>query len=96
MASRSTGSSTSPTSSTEDGDAVPHIIVKLLPGKSEQQKRRLAKAITDDVMKVLRYGDESVSVAFEEVAADEWRERVYGPDIVRKADTLYKKPGYTM
>jgi 4-oxalocrotonate tautomerase len=75
---------------------MPHVIVKLWPGKSAQQKRRLAQAITDDVMKVLRYGEESVSVAFEEVDADEWEEKVYEPDIVRKSDTLYKKPGYTM
>jgi 4-oxalocrotonate tautomerase len=96
MASPSTGSNTSPTNSTEDGDAMPHVTVKLWPGKSEQQKRRLAQAITDDVMKVLRYGEESVSVAFEEIDANEWGEKVYEPDIVRKADTLYKKPGYTM
>ena len=32
---------------------MPHVIVKLWPGKSEQQKRRLAEAITQDVMKVL-------------------------------------------
>jgi phenylpyruvate tautomerase PptA (4-oxalocrotonate tautomerase family) len=70
MASPSIGSNTSPTSSTEDGDAMPHVIVKLWRGKSEQQKRRLAQAITDDVMKVLHYGDESVSVAFEEVDAN--------------------------
>jgi 4-oxalocrotonate tautomerase len=96
MASRWIGSNTSPTSSTEDGDAMPHVIVKLWPGKSEQQKRRLAKAITDDVMKVLRYGEESVSVASEEVDANDWCQKVYEPDIVRTADTLYKKPGYTM
>ena len=96
MASPWTGLNTSPTSSTEDGDAMPHVIVKLWPGKSEQQKRRLAQAITDDVMKVLHYGDESVSVAFEEVDANDWGQKVYEPDIVRKADTLYKKPGYTM
>jgi len=47
-------------------------------------------------MNVLGYGGESVSVAFEEVDANDWREKVYQPDIVRKADTLYKKPGYTM
>jgi len=75
---------------------MPHVIVKLWPGKSEQQKRRLAQAITDDVMNVLRYGEESVSVAFEEVDASEWSEKVYQPDIVRKADMLYKKSGYTM
>ena len=33
---------------------MPHVIVKLWPGKSEQQKRRLAQAITDDVMEMQR------------------------------------------
>jgi 4-oxalocrotonate tautomerase len=75
---------------------MPHVIVKLWPGKSEQQKRWLAAAITQDVASVLNYGDESVSVALEEVAAAEWGEKVYRPDIVEKAATLYKKPGYEM
>ena len=75
---------------------MPHVIVKLWPGKSEQQKRRLAEAITRDVATVLDYGDESVSVALEEVSPAEWAEKVYRPDIVDKAATLYKKPGYTM
>src|SRR4051812_6181039 len=96
MASLWTGSNTSPTSSTEDGDAMPHVIVKLWPGKTEQQKPPPAKAIPGDVMKVLHYSDESVSVAVEEVEANDWGQKVYEPDIVRKADTLYKKPGYTM
>ena len=75
---------------------MPHVIVKLWPGKSEQQKRRLAEAITRDVATVLDYGDESVSVALEEVTPAEWAVKVYRPDIVEKAATLYKKPGYTM
>jgi len=75
---------------------MPHVIVKLWPGKSEQQKRRLAEAITQDVMKVLTYGDESVSVAIEEVSARDWAEKVYKPDIVETPAKLYKKPGYTM
>jgi 4-oxalocrotonate tautomerase len=83
-------------SSTGRGDVMPHVIVKLWPGKSEAQKRRLARAIADDVMKTLNYGDESVSVAMEEVGADEWAEKVYRPDIVNKPATLYKKPGYEM
>ena len=36
---------------------MPHVIVKLWPGKSEDQKRRLAEAITKDVMAVLNYGE---------------------------------------
>ena len=46
---------------------MPHVIVKLWPGRSEAQKRRLAEAITKDVTTILNYGDESVSVAMEEV-----------------------------
>ncbi|HET8610352.1 MAG TPA: tautomerase family protein [Burkholderiales bacterium] len=75
---------------------MPHVIVKLWPGKSEQQKKRLADAIARDVMRVLNYGEESVSVAMEEVAVRDWAEKVYKPDIVDKPDKLYKKPGYTM
>jgi len=75
---------------------MPHIIVKLWPGKSEQQKRRLADAIANDVMAVLHYGEESVSVSIEEIDAEDWANEVYKPDIQEKAETLYKKPGYTM
>jgi 4-oxalocrotonate tautomerase len=73
---------------------MPHIIVKLWPGKSGQQKQKLADEITRSVTSVLGYGDESVSVGFEEVGAGDWMRDVYQPDIVAKQDTLYKKPGY--
>ena len=75
---------------------MPHVVVKLWPGKSEQQKTRLADEITKSVMSVLNYGDDAVSVAFEEVQPDDWADKVYKPDIVEKSKTLYKKPGYTM
>jgi 4-oxalocrotonate tautomerase len=42
---------------------MPRVTVKLWPGKSEQQKARLSVAIVKDVMNVLNYGEESVSVA---------------------------------
>lgn len=75
---------------------MPHVIVKLWPGKSAQQKMQLAEAIVKDVMHVLHYGAESVSVAIEEVASQEWAEKVYKPDILNNAEKLYKQPGYTM
>ena len=73
---------------------MPHVIVQLWPGKSEQQKTRLAEAITKDVMEILHYGEESVSVAMEEVKANEWVEKVYRPEIKDNLNKLYKKPGY--
>ena len=75
---------------------MPHVIVKLWPGKSEAQKQRLADKITRDVMDAFNYGEESVSVAFEEVLSQDWKQKVYKPDIQDKWDTVYKKPGYEM
>jgi 4-oxalocrotonate tautomerase len=73
---------------------MPHVIVKLWPGPSEQQKARLAEAITKDVMDILDLGEESVSVAMEEVEPRDWAQKVYKPDIVNKPEKLYKRPGY--
>jgi 4-oxalocrotonate tautomerase len=73
---------------------MPHVIVKLWPGKSEQQKQQLAELITKDVMETLHYADKSVSVSMEEIQPQDWAEKVYKPDIKQKWDKLYKKPGY--
>lgn len=73
---------------------MPHIIVKLWPGKSGQQKQKLADEITRSVTGVLGYGEESVSVGFEEVTSSDWMAQVYQPDVLGKQGTLLKKPGY--
>jgi 4-oxalocrotonate tautomerase len=73
---------------------MPHIVVKLVPGRSEEQKTRLAKEIVKDVISILNAEEDSVSVAIEEVDSQDWMETVYKPDIQDKWDTVYKKPGY--
>jgi 4-oxalocrotonate tautomerase len=73
---------------------MPHVIVKLLPGRSNQQKARIAEEVTKAIMATAHCAEASVSVGIEDVAADDWTARVYQPDILGKADTLYKKPGY--
>ena len=75
---------------------MPHVIIKLWPGKSERQKTRLTEAIVKDVTDVLGYGEESVSVAFEEISSRDWAEKVYKPDILGNSEKLYKKPGYDL
>lgn len=74
----------------------PHVIVKLYPGRSEQQRIRLAEAIVKDVVAIIRCGEESVSVAIEEIKPEDWAEKVYKPDILNTPGKLYKKPGYSM
>ena len=46
---------------------MPHVFVKMHPGRSEQQKAPLAEAITQQVMAIARVGDDAVSVAIEGV-----------------------------
>ncbi len=75
---------------------MPHIIVKLWPGKSDSQKQRLTELIMSGVTQALGYSEEAVSVAFEEVAPAEWKLKVFEPDIVEKWSTLTKMPGYRM
>lgn len=73
---------------------MPHVIVKLWPGKSDAQKRDLSAAIVGNVTRILGYGDEAVSVGFEEVQPDAWTVQVYEPDIRGRWHTLTKEPGY--
>jgi 4-oxalocrotonate tautomerase len=46
---------------------MPHIIVKLYPGRSDEQKTRLAEEIVKDVVIIAKCEEKSVSVAFEEI-----------------------------
>jgi 4-oxalocrotonate tautomerase len=74
---------------------MPHVIVKMYPGRSEQQKTQLAQAIVKDVMNIANVGEEAVSVSIEEVGPGDWTEKVYDPDIRNGPGKLYKKPGYS-
>jgi 4-oxalocrotonate tautomerase len=75
---------------------MPHIIVKLWPGHSDEQKNRLTEQIVKDVMDILGSGKDKISVAIEDIKPEDWSEQVYKPDILDKSDKLYKKPGYSM
>jgi len=73
---------------------MPHVIVKLYPGRLDQQKTRLAEEIAKDVVAIAGCKEKSVSVAFEEIKPEDWAEKVYKPDILDNQEKLYKKPGY--
>lgn len=73
---------------------MPHVIVKMLEGRSEEQKARIAADVTKAIMAGADCAESSVSVGIEDVAKDRWAEDVYDPDIEGKWGTLYKKPGY--
>lgn len=72
---------------------MPHVIVKLYPGRSEQQKARLAEEIVKDLVAIAKCEEKSVSVAIEEIKPEDWAEKVYRPDILNSPEKLYKEPG---
>jgi 4-oxalocrotonate tautomerase len=75
---------------------MPHVIVKLVVGRSEQTKARIAGEITKVIMATANTAESAVSVSIEDVADEDWAEKVFRPDIAAKPETLYKKPGYSV
>ena len=73
---------------------MPHVIIKMYPGRTGEVKQRLCDRIVKDITEIAGCGMETVSVAIEEIEPDKWPETVYRPDIMEKQETLYKKPGY--
>ena len=73
---------------------MPHISIKLYPGRSEEVKTRLVEQMVRDITSIANCKEDSVSVAIEEVPPAEWAEKVYKPDIQGNWEKLHKKPGY--
>lgn len=73
---------------------MPHVTVKLWPGRSDDVKKALAEQIAKDVAEGLKVDLGDVSVAFEEVERSDWEEKVYKPEFRDNVENLYVKPDY--
>lgn len=71
---------------------MPHIAVKLWPGHSEEEKRRLAETLADDAARVLGAERGWFSVTVEDVDSARWDRDVVQPEIVAKRGVLYVRP----
>ncbi|MFR0690616.1 tautomerase family protein [Enterobacterales bacterium AE_CKDN230030158-1A_HGKHYDSX7] len=73
---------------------MPHVIVKMLEGRTQEQK----EVLTDEIAKALKTAigcpDEVISVAIEDYAPADWKGQVYDTDILGAGPNLFKKPGY--
>lgn len=72
---------------------MPHVVVKLWPGRSDEIKTNLAKKIAEAVVEELNVDIGDVSVAFEEVSRSDWGEKVYKKEI-KDNEAVYLKPDY--
>lgn len=75
---------------------MPHFEIKLLEGKTEGQKQKLAEEVIKAAQSVIGFGDESYSVAIKDYSLQQWKEDIYPKHIQAEKEKLYKKPGYTM
>jgi 4-oxalocrotonate tautomerase len=73
---------------------MPHVIIKMYPGTSKEQKEKIAQEITAVLMKNADKPEEAVSIAITEVAEDAWMNEVYAKEILPNMEKLFKKPGY--
>ena len=73
---------------------MPHVVIKMIEGRGEEQKQRLTELVTKAIMDGAGCKESSVSVAIEDVPAADWTASVYRTEIEPQLDRLYKKPGY--
>ncbi|NLO82329.1 MAG: 4-oxalocrotonate tautomerase [Clostridiales bacterium] len=74
---------------------MPHVEIKCFPGRTEEQKKKCADKIAEDLVDILGCDLSSVSVVIREIPKEEWKEKVWDVDIVPNEKCMYKKPGYT-
>lgn len=72
---------------------MPHVVVKLWPGRDDEIKANLAKKIAHVVVQELKVDIDDVSVAIEEVNRSDWGEQVYKREI-KDNPNIYVKPNY--
>lgn len=72
---------------------MPHIGIKMLEGRTEEQKKRAAEAVKNALAEALSMGDHYITVSIEDFNAEQWQE-VFKREITDKPDKVYVKPNY--
>ena len=73
---------------------MPHVIIKMYPGRTPGQKKELADRIVRAMEETIGAKPESISLSYEEVKPEDWHRQVVKPDIEGKKDRLFIAPGH--
>lgn len=69
---------------------MPHLSVRMYPGRSEEVKHALAEKLQDFIVKELGCEPNVVSVSFKEIEAERWKEvideEIAGEEVYVEAD----------
>lgn len=72
---------------------MPHINIKLYPGRPDELKKKLSENVAKAVEDTIGAKPSTISVAIEEVPKEKWP-KVYKNVILASEENLYKKPEY--
>ncbi len=72
---------------------MPHIAIKMLAGRSEEQKRKAAEAVTKALAESLGMSDHYITLTIEDFSAEEWQ-TVFRKEVTDKSDKVYITPKY--
>ena len=70
---------------------MPHINIKMYPGRSEEVKAKLAKHTKEFMVNELEMDEKFISVSVEEIDKEKWQSEVM--DKI-KDEELYEKPNF--
>lgn len=73
---------------------MPHVVVKMYKGRTEEQKQALTEAISKTLIDTISCTDDHISIAIEEYDKERWGDEVFYPEIMTNVSNLYKKPNY--
>jgi len=73
---------------------MPHVNIKLYPGRSIEQKKELTNKIIKAMEETIAANSKYISVTFEEIKPEDWDEKVVKPEMVDKKELLFKSPEY--
>jgi 4-oxalocrotonate tautomerase len=65
----------------------------MLKGRTEEQKKALATALSEALKDTLKVGDAHISVTIEDYTAVEWQDE-FKREITDKPSAIYKAPAY--
>jgi 4-oxalocrotonate tautomerase len=75
---------------------MPHINIKMYPGRDSELKKKAADAVAKALSESLGADMSAISVSVEDIPQTEWKEKVYDKELTEDNKNLFVKPGYTM
>ena len=72
---------------------MPHIGIKMLKGRTQEQKEKLAAALVRTLTKELGCSEHYVTCTIEDFDAVQWQ-KVFDEEVTQKQDKVFKKAEY--